>query len=138
MAAGDVVVQPPVYVPVDIGLTVCVAASYFRGTVKAALIQAFSTRDRPRLLPPGHLSAVVAAAMAVAGVAWVEVVTFYRSGQPPTGVLAGGLIVMDRLEVARCDSEAADPAAGFLWPGISDGRVAPGCNPHRASDGPPG
>ncbi len=126
MAGGDVVVQPPVYVPVDIELTVCVAAGYFRGTVKAALIQAFSTRDLPgggrgffhpgnfTFAQPVYLSAVVAAAMAVAGVAWVEVVTFQRSGQPAAGELAAGLIAMDRLEVARCDSEAADSAAGRI------------------------
>jgi hypothetical protein len=126
MAGGDVVVQPPVYVPVDIGLTVCVAPGYFRGTVKAALIQAFSTRDLPgggrgffhpdnfTFAQPVYLSAVVAAAMAVAGVSWVEVVTFQRSGQAAAGELAVGLIAMDRLEVARCDSEAADPAAGRI------------------------
>jgi hypothetical protein len=34
-------------VPLDIGLTVYVAAGYFRGTVKLALIQAFSARDLP-------------------------------------------------------------------------------------------
>ena len=126
MAGSDVVVQPPVYVPVDIGLTVCVAPGYFRGTVKAALIQTFSTRDLPgggrgffqpgnfTFAQPVYLSAVVAAAMAVAGVAWVEVVRFQRSGQPPAGELAAGLIAMDRLEVARCDSEAVDPAAGRI------------------------
>jgi predicted phage baseplate assembly protein len=126
MAGSDVVVQPPVYVPVDIGLTVCVAAGYFRGTVKAALIQVFSTRDLPgggrgffhpenfTFAQPVYLSTVVAAAMAVAGVAWVDVVTFQRFGQPPAGELAAGLIAMDRLEVARCDSEAADPAAGRI------------------------
>ena len=52
--------------------------------------------------------------MTVAGVAWVDVVTFQRFGQPPAGELAAGLIPMDRLEVARCDSEATDPAAGRI------------------------
>ncbi len=126
MAGSDVVVLPPVYVPVDIGLTICVAAGYFRGTVKAALIEAFSARDLPgggrgffhpgnfTFAQPVYLSAVVAAAMAVAGVAWVDVVTFQRSGQPPAGELAAALITMDRLEVAQCDSEAAGPAAGRI------------------------
>jgi hypothetical protein len=39
--------SPRAYVPLDIGLTVYVAAGYFRGTVKLALIQAFSARDLP-------------------------------------------------------------------------------------------
>ena len=126
MAGSDIVVQPPVYVPVDIAMDVCIASGYFRGTVKAALIEAFSARDLPgggrgfshpdnfTFAQPVYLSEVVAAAMAVAGVAWVDVVRFQRFGQPPAGELAAGLISMDRLEVARCDSEATDPAAGRI------------------------
>jgi predicted phage baseplate assembly protein len=126
MAGSDVVVQPPAYVPLDIGLTVYVSAGYFRGTVKLALIQAFSARDMPgggsgffhpgnfTFATPVYLSRVIAAAMAVAGVARVDAVTFQRFGQPPAGELAAGLITMDRLEVARCDSEATDPAAGRM------------------------
>jgi baseplate J-like protein len=126
MAGSDIVVQPPVYVPVDIAMNVCIASGYFRGTVKAALIDTFSARDLPgggrgffhpgnfTFAQPVYLSKVVAAAMAVAGVAWVDVVTFQRFGQPPADELAAGLISMDRLEVALCDSEAADPAAGRI------------------------
>jgi hypothetical protein len=126
MAGSDVVVQPPAYVPLDIGLTVYLAPGYFRGTVKLALIQAFSARDLPgggrgffhpanfTFATPVYLSQVIAAAMAVAGVARADAVTFERFGQPPAGELAAGLIVMDRLEVARCDSEATDPAAGRI------------------------
>jgi predicted phage baseplate assembly protein len=126
MAGSDIVVQPPVYVPVDIAMDVCIASGYFRGTVKATLIETFSARDLPgggrgffhpgnfTFAQPVYLSKVVAAAMAVAGVAWVDVITFQRFGQPPAGELAAGLISMDRLEVALCDSEAADPAAGRI------------------------
>jgi hypothetical protein len=126
MAGSDIVVQPPVYVPLDIALDVCVASGYFRGTVKAALIEAFSARDLPgggrgffhpgnfTFAQPVYLSKVVAASMAVAGVAWVDVVTFQRFGQQSAGELAAGLISMDRLEVARCDSEATDPAEGRI------------------------
>ena len=114
----------------DIALEVCVASGYFRGTVKAALIEGFSARDLPgggrgffhpdnfTFAQPVYLSTVVAAAMAVAGVAWVDVPgrtpKFQRLGQPPAGELGAGLIPMDRLEVARCDSEATDPAAGRI------------------------
>jgi Baseplate J-like protein len=126
MAGSDIVVQPPVYVPVDIAMDVRIASGYFRGTVKTALIEAFSARDLPgggrgffhpdnfTFAQPVYLSTVVAAAMAVAGVAWVDVVTFQRFGQPSADELASGVIPMDRLEVARCDSEATDPAAGRI------------------------
>ena len=133
LAGGDVVVQGPVYVPLLIGLVVCVAPGHFRGTVKAALIEAFSARDLPgggrgffhpdnfTFAVPVYLSAVVAAAMAVPGVAWVDVAEFQRLGQLPDGELAAGLIAMDRLEVARCDSEPADPAAGRISFSMSGG-----------------
>jgi hypothetical protein len=113
-------------VPLDIALTVFLAPGYFRGTVKQALIQAFSARDLPgggrgffhpgnfTFATPVYLSRVITAAMAVAGVAWADAVTFQRFGQPSAGELAAGLIGMDRLEVARCDSEAIDPAAGRI------------------------
>lgn len=126
MAGTDVTVQPPVYVPVDIELAVQVLPDSFRGTVKSALRQVFSIRDlvgggraffhpdRFTFGTPVYLSAVIAAAMAVPGVAWVDVVQFQRLGQRPPGELAAGLIAMDRLEVACCDSEGADPAAGRI------------------------
>ncbi len=109
MAGSDITVQAPVYVPLAIGLAVSVAPGYFRGTVKATFAA------------PVYLSAVVAAAMAVAGVASVAVVEFQRLGQGAAGELSAGLIAMDRLEVARCDSEATDPAAGRIGFDMSGG-----------------
>jgi hypothetical protein len=59
--------------------------------------------------------------MAVSGVAWVETAEgagspnrFQRLGQDPAGELEAGRIAMSRLEVARCDSEAGDPADGRI------------------------
>jgi hypothetical protein len=133
MAGGDVSVSAPVFVPLEIVLTVCVRPGYFGGTVKKALVERFSSREQPggkrgffhpdnfTFAQPVYLSAVVAAAMSVAGVAWVDFSEgpdspnrFQRLGQPPDGELAAGRITMGRLEVARCDSRPVDASAGRI------------------------
>ena len=126
MAGSDVVVQPPVYVPLSIELVVRVQSDSFRGTVKRALQVAFSTRDLPggsrgffhadrfTFGTPLYLSAVVAAAMAVPGVDWVDPRVFQRLGQPAADELAAGVISPDRLEVVRCDSEPGDATSGRI------------------------
>ena len=126
MAGSDVVVQPPVYVPVDIGLTVCVAPGYFRGTVKVFRILMFSTRD----LPGGGrgFSSLATSPLPSRSTSAPWSRRPWRSPESPgwrwsgssgpasrlAPQLAAGLIAMDRLEVARCDSEAVDPAAGRI------------------------
>jgi predicted phage baseplate assembly protein len=124
MAGGDVEVTAPAFVPVDILLDVRILPGHFRGTVRQALADRFSTRTLPgggrgffhpdnfTFAQPVYLSAVVSAAMSVAGVRDVTVRRFQRWGQPASGELAAGQITMDRLEVARCDSEPGDPAGG--------------------------
>jgi hypothetical protein len=101
--------------------------------VKRALLDRFSARDLPgggrgffhpdnfTFAQPVHLSAVVAAAMAVDGVRWVETQPgpdrpnkFQRWGQPAAGEHAAGRIAMGRLEVARCDSDPNEPENGRI------------------------
>ncbi|HEY0530284.1 MAG TPA: putative baseplate assembly protein [Actinoplanes sp.] len=134
MAGTDVEVRAPIYVPIDIGLSVCVAPGYFRGTVKRSLVDRFSDRDlgggdRGFFHPdnftfaqPVYLSAVVAAAMAVAGVARVDADRFGRLGRPDEDLRGTGLIAMDRVEVARCDSEPEDGTAGRITFEMAGGR----------------
>lgn len=126
MAGGDVEVTAPVFVPIDIVLGICVKPGYFRGTVHQALDDRFSTRELPggergffhpdnfTFAQPVYLSAVVAAAMSIAGVASVTPRRFQRLGQDPAGELAAGRIPMAGLVVAQCDSDPADPASGQI------------------------
>ncbi|HEU4421772.1 MAG TPA: putative baseplate assembly protein [Pilimelia sp.] len=142
MAGYDVEVDAPIFVPLDIVLTVCVAPGYFRANVKRALLDAFSARDLPDGRPlaarasgvrgffhpdnftfaqPVYLSRVVAAAMSVDGVAWVDSeVTkdkpnrFQRWGRLPAGEREAGRIPMGRLEIARCDSDPNQPENGRI------------------------
>ena len=120
----------PCYVPLDIVLTVCVAPGHFRGTVsQPRCSSAFSTRDLPGggrgFFHPDNFTFAAAGLPqrrdrrrdggARGGLGG-------RPGRPASSgsasprpdELAAGLIAMDRLEVARCDSEPPDPAAGRI------------------------
>ncbi|MFI0793738.1 putative baseplate assembly protein [Micromonospora rubida] len=133
MAGVDVEVEAPVFVPLDIVLTICVAPGHLPGTVRQALVERFSTGVLPdgsrgyfhpdnfTFGQPVYLSPIVAAAMAIDGVAWVDSeVTpdkpnrFQRWGLPPAGERAAGLIATARLEVARCDSDPDRPEHGRI------------------------
>jgi len=57
LAGYDIDVDAPLFVPLDIALTVCVTTDHFRSNVKQALLEVFSNRDLPDgrrgFFPPG-------------------------------------------------------------------------------------
>ncbi len=130
LAGFDLDVEAPIFVPLDIGLTVYVAPGYFQSDVEHALLDAFSNRD----LPDGsrgffhpdnftfgqtvYLSRVVAAAMQIPGVQWVDTTNppshFQRFGEAAHGELEAGEIEMARLEIARLDNDPNEPENGQI------------------------
>jgi hypothetical protein len=133
LAGGDVEVNAPIPVSLDIVLTVCVEPGQLRSAVRRALADRFSARDLPgggrgffhpdnfTFAQPVYLSAVVAAAMAIDGVRWVQTAAgpgepnrFRRWGEPAAGELEAGRIPMQRLEVARCESDPSRPEHGRI------------------------
>ncbi len=141
LAGYDVEIEAPVFVPLDIAFTVCVAPGYFRSAVEAALLDTFSSRvlssgqfgffypDRFTFGQPVYLSQIVAAAMQVQGVSWVDtsdlpqvvngVITpsmnrFQRWGQAAQGEVAAGRITMSRLEIARLANDPNEPENGRI------------------------
>jgi len=126
LAGHDLAFADPVHVPLDIQLQVCARASYFAADVKAALIAAFTTGqtrdgtpgffhpDRFTFGTPLYLSAVVAEAAAIAGVASVQVKRFQRWGRKPNGERDAGLISTGSLEVLRADSDPSFPENGQI------------------------
>jgi hypothetical protein len=130
LAGEDLEVEKPIYVPLDIVLEVCVAPGYFRSDVRRALADTFATSTladgRPGFFHPDnfgfgdpvYLSQVVAAAMAVPGVLFVDVSDptrgqrFQRFGEPAAAEVAQGFIGMGRLEIARADSSPNFPENG--------------------------
>ena len=128
MAGYDMEIDDPLYVSLEINMTVCVLPDYFRSHVKSALLQVFSNR----ILPDGqrgvfypdnftfgqtvYLSPLYAAAMAVEGVSFVQITLFQRQDRPdPQQVaLANGKLEMGRMEIARLDNDPNFPEHGVF------------------------
>jgi hypothetical protein len=133
LAGYDLEVEAPTFVPLDILFTVCVAPGYFRDAVRASLLDVFSNRilqngqkgffypDNFEFGTPVYLSQVVAAAMQVPGVAWIDTNDkppspnhFKRWGRPSQGETAAGKIEMATLEIARLDNDPSLPENGKI------------------------
>lgn len=133
MAGQDLEVDGPRFVPLEIIFTVCVKDGYYRGQVKEDLLKVFGSS----MLPDGrrgffhpdqftfgqtlYLSRMIALAMEVPGVQWVDAedVTgkpnrFRRWGQPADGEFDAGKITFDRLEIARLDNDPSLPENGKI------------------------
>ncbi|MGW0630287.1 putative baseplate assembly protein [Streptomyces sp. NPDC002758] len=130
----ELVVAPPAYVPLDVELAVCVRPGFVQGRVRAALLDAFGTRS----LPGGRLgffhpdsltfgqgvavSRLVAAALAVPGVASAEVTRLERLFASPNGELTDGFLRIGPCEVARLDNDPSAPERGRLVLTLGGGR----------------
>jgi hypothetical protein len=131
LAAQDVEIEAPAFVPLHINLSVCVDPRYYRADVKRALLARFSSRDladgtrgffHPDNFTFGQhvfLSRIIAAAMEVAGVTWVDpspgASVFRRFWDAPSDLdLKKGRIDMTRLEIARLDNDPSFPEHGKL------------------------
>lgn len=129
MAAVDVVLTDPVDVPLRIVLSGCVVAGYHRAHVAAGLAERLSagalTDGRRGFFHPDgftfgqalYLSDLVAAAMEVPGLSWVEVVRFGPAGASEADSAAAidaGVLTVGPREVLRCDSDPNNPEAGHV------------------------
>jgi hypothetical protein len=133
MAGQDLEFSPPHFVPLDIALTIHVAPSYLRSEVRAALLEVLGSGEtgsgRRGLFHPDnftfgdpvYLSRIVATAMKVPGVVWVDVDDndgkpnrFRRFGQDSRGELGRGVIVVAPLEIVRVDNDPTAPHHGRI------------------------
>jgi predicted phage baseplate assembly protein len=124
LAGHDIEIDAPLFVPLDIILTVCVSPGYFQSDVKQVLLEVLSNRRLPdgrlgyfhpdnfTFGQPVYLSKIIATVMDVPGVQWVDVDDsggkanrFRRWGRKANGEIKAGLIEMDRLEIARLDND---------------------------------
>ncbi|AXV77035.1 MULTISPECIES: putative baseplate assembly protein [Ralstonia solanacearum species complex] len=126
MAGHDIKIDAPRFVALDIALHVCTKPGYFPADVERRLLDAFSAGirangemgffhpDRYTFGQPVYLSAVIAAAMQVPGVAYVTAVRFQRLGRNPDGEIGAGRIPMGRLEIAQLDNDPSAPENGRI------------------------
>lgn len=125
-AGYDLEIDPPVFVPLEIEIDVCVSPDHFRAHVAEALLTALGNQP----LPDGrrgffhpdnftfgqalYLSQLYAAIEAVDGVDSAVVTIFQRFGKAPNNELEQRYIPMERLEILRLDNDPNLPENGVL------------------------
>ncbi|MDF5753129.1 baseplate J/gp47 family protein [Spongiactinospora sp. TRM90649] len=125
LAGYDLEINGPRYVPLEIGLHVCVAEGHLRTAVRREVLNALTGLfhpDRLTFAQPVYLSPVYATAQAVPGVSSVHAYLFRRLHSPGGGGLAAGVLRMGRLEIARLDNNPNFPERGKLTLTIGGGR----------------
>jgi hypothetical protein len=138
----DLEVRPPLYVPLDLELFVCVAPDRFRADVERAVRDELSSRrlphgrlgffhpDRLGFGEPLYLSVLYAAVSAVPGVVSVSARRFSRyfdDDPPPARPLTAanvdaGLIAVGELEVLELAGDPSLPERGVLTVTTGGGR----------------
>ncbi len=133
MAGHDIEIDAPSFVALDIELAVCTKPGYFAADVERRLVEVFSADmlssgetgffhpDRYTFGQPVYLSAVIAVAMRMPGVAYVTPLCFQRLGRSPAGEIDLGRIAMARLEIARLDNDPNAPENGRIRFDVSTG-----------------
>jgi Baseplate J-like protein len=134
MAGHDLEIDGPQFVALELEMLVCVEESFFNSDVERALLEALGSGRLPdgrraafhpdefTFGQPVRLSAIYAAAQAVAGVAYVEITTLQRLGVPSRAALEDGLLRVGRLEIARLDNDPSFPERGVLRLTMAGGR----------------
>jgi hypothetical protein len=127
LAGQDLEVDSPQYVPLEIGLSICVDPDYFASDVEEALLEILSNRVLPNgqlgLFHPDrftfgqtvYLSPIYAAARSIAGVRSVVATVFQPQGAAATNqYLDAGEIPLGQLQIARLDNDRNFPDHGQL------------------------
>ncbi|WP_232312680.1 hypothetical protein [Enterovibrio coralii] len=134
MAAHDVEVSTPSYVPLEVTLHVCVAPNTSKSHVRQRLLALFSPHRLPNgamgLLHPDrfkagetlHLSPWLAAAQHVEGVIAAKATRFRRFGDPRTSGLVDRKLTFSRTEIARVDNDVSHPGNGVFLLDLDGGR----------------
>ncbi|HEB78743.1 MAG TPA: putative baseplate assembly protein [Methylothermaceae bacterium] len=133
IAGYDLEIEPPRFAPLEIVLTVCVEPTHYRDQVLRMLMEAFSDRDLPDgrrgFFHPDNFtfgqavdySAVIATAMAVPGVRWVDGYErsgsrnrFRRWGEAYNQEAEKGKIEIGPLEIGRLANDPNRPEDGRI------------------------
>jgi len=136
MAGYDIEIVAPVYVALDVAISIGVEDGYFRSDVEAMLYDAFNRvqpngergifqRDNYTFGQPVYLSTLLATVNMVPGVKEVLVTRFQRIGgneQQTAKALQEGMLVMDWREIARLDNDPQYPEHGILHLKVEGGK----------------
>lgn len=126
MAGYDLEVRPPVLVPLEIELNICVKPGFFKSSVREKLLEEFSRFDLPNgkkgffhpdeftFGQPVYLSAIYQRAMAVEGVASVEIKTFKRQNRAENQEIKHGVLAPKDSEIIKLDNDPNFPENGKI------------------------
>jgi uncharacterized phage protein gp47/JayE len=127
LAGQDLEVDSPQYVPLLIGLDICVDTGYFKADVEQAVMRVLSSGISPNgqkgfFFPDNftfgqsvYLSPIFAAVRSVAGVVSVRATSFQPQGLPATNdFLNNGEIPIEPLQVAQLANDPSFPNHGQL------------------------
>ncbi len=126
MAGYDLEINTPQFIPLDLGLHVCVKDDYFRADVMQAVGRVLSSEVLPdgslglfhpdnfTFGQPVYLSPVIAAAQGVEGVDAVRPDLFQRLVNPDPISLANGVIPIAGLEIGQLANDPSFPERGRL------------------------
>ncbi|ALO67442.1 hypothetical protein AS189_14285 [Arthrobacter alpinus] len=117
----DLAVTAAGYVPIEVGLEICVLPHYVRGEVRATLLRVLGSGpgglfhpDRLTFGTGVYVSAIVAAAAAVPGVESAVVFRLQRQGMRAGPELERGALAVGPLEIVRMDNSPNFPDHGKL------------------------
>ena len=122
----DLEITAPLYVPLDIAITVCTDPEHFRSDVYQALLRelgtgvlaggrkAFFNPDRFTFGQPLFLSQLYAAITDVDGVRSAHVTRLQRFGRASAGELSAGTVRVSGAEIIRCDNDPNFAERGVL------------------------
>jgi hypothetical protein len=134
LAGYDFEITPPIFVPLQVVIDVCVSPYYFRLDVEQALLAALSNEVLPdgtkgffnpdnfTFGQPLFVSKLYSAVMSVEGVDSAIIKTFQRYGKVANNELQQGYIPAGRLEILRLDNDPNFPENGALQLNMDGGK----------------
>ena len=126
LAAYDLEIRSPLFVPLEIELQVCVKPGYFSSNIKNALQIAFSRQisgngtrgffhpDAFTFGQPLYVSAIIERAMQIEGVGSVSLKTFKRMGRIAAQEINNGVLQPASDEIIRLDNDPNFPEKGKI------------------------
>ena len=134
MAGYDLEIDAPRFVPLELGLFVCVAPDHFRSEVRRAVLEALGAARLPdgalghfhpdnlSFGQPVHLSPIYARAMRIEGVSSVAATVFRRRGSTDPTPLLDGVLEFGRLEIAQLENDPSFPERGSITIATAGGK----------------
>jgi Baseplate J-like protein len=125
-AGYDLEIEGPVFVPLEIEITICVSPDHFRADVEQAVLAELGTGALPRgrtgffdpdkftFGQPLYLSVLYSALEKIEGVDSAVVTVFKRYAKVAAGELESGVISAGRNEILRLDNDSNFPERGQI------------------------